>query len=195
MHDLALAIRLLRKSPAFTLLALVCLALGIGVNASIFSLLDSIYLRPLPVGNADRVAVLSRGGSPLFAYPEYQALRDRNQSLEGLAISDPEESDLSFEGNAMLIGAEPVSANYAAVLGARTIMGRWFAREDEPEAVISYHAWQQPFHGDAGVLGKTIRSESHAYTVVGVAPPEFAGIYAPSSRMIRTRSRPLAAAK
>ncbi len=88
----ALAIRLLRKSPAFTLLALLCLALGIGVNASIFSLLDYIYLRPLPVGNADRVAVFSRGGSPLFSYPEYRALRDRNQSLEGLAISKPESS-------------------------------------------------------------------------------------------------------
>jgi len=179
MQDVALAIRLLRKSPAFTLLALLCLALGIGVNASIFSLLDMVYLRPLPVGNADRVAVLSRSGRPLFSYPEYRALRDRNQSLEGLAISDPEESDLSFEGNAMLIGAEPVSANYAAVLGARTVMGRWFTREDEPAAVISYHAWQQLFHGDPGVLGKTIRSESHAYSVVGVAPPDFTGIYAP----------------
>jgi predicted permease len=179
MQDLALAIRLLRKSPAFTLLALLCLALGIGVNASIFSLLDSIYLRPLPVGNANRVAVFSRGGSPLFSYPEYRALRDRNQSLEGLAISEPEESDLSFEGIAILIGTEPVSADYAAVLGARTIMGRWFTREDEPEAVISYHAWRELFQGDPGVLGKTVRSESHAYTVVGVAPPEFAGIYAP----------------
>ena len=179
MQDFALAIRLLRKSPAFTFLALLCLALGIGVNASIFSLLDSVYLRPLPVGNADRVAVFSRGGSPLFSYPEYRALRDRNQSLEGLAISEPEESDLSFEGNAILIGAEPVSANYSAVLGARTIMGRWFTREDEPEAVISYHAWQELFHGHPGVLGKTVRSESHAYTVVGVAHPEFAGIYAP----------------
>jgi predicted permease len=179
MHDLALAIRLLRKSPAFTLLALLCLALGIGVNASIFSLLDSVYLRPLPVGNADRVVVLSRAASPRFPYPEYRALRDRNQSLDGLAVSEPEESDLSFEGKAMLIGAEPVSANYAAVLGARTCLGRWFTREDEPAAVISYHAWQQLFHGDRGVLGKTIRSESHAYTVVGVAPPEFAGIYAP----------------
>jgi predicted permease len=169
---------LTEQSHAFTLLALLCLALGIGVNASIFSLLDSIYLRPLPVGNADRVAVLSRGGSPLFPYTEYRFLRDRNQSLEGLAISEPEESDLSFEG-AILIGAEPVSANYAAVLGARTVMGRWFTREDEPAAVISYHAWQQLFHGDPGVLGKIIRSESHAYTVVGVAPPEFAGIYAP----------------
>ena len=179
MQDLALAIRLLRKSPAFTLLALLCLALGIGVNASIFSLLDYVYLRRLPVGNAGRVAVLSRGGNPLFSYTEYRTLRDRNQSLEGLAISDPEESDLSFEGNAILIGAEPVSANYASVLGARTAIGRWFTREDEPAAVISYHAWQELFHGEPGVLGKTVRSESHAYTDVGVAPSEFAGIYAP----------------
>ncbi|HTQ55389.1 MAG TPA: ADOP family duplicated permease [Bryobacteraceae bacterium] len=179
MQDLALAIRLLRKSPAFTLLALLCLALGIGVNASIFSLLDSVYLRPLPVGNANRVVVFSRGGSPLFSYREYRALRDRNQSLDGLAISQPEESDLSFEGSAMLTGAEPVSANYAAVLGAHTILGRWFTREDEPAAVIGYHAWQQLFHGDPSVLGKTIRSESNTYTVVGVAPPGFAGIYAP----------------
>jgi len=108
VHDLAFGIRLLRRSPAFTLLALLCLALGIGVNASMFSLLDSFYLRPLPVDNADRVVVLSRGGSPLFPYSEYRALRDRNQSIEGLAISEPEESDLSFEGNAILIGAEPI---------------------------------------------------------------------------------------
>jgi len=179
MHDLALALRLFRKSPGFTFLALLCLALGIGVNASIFSLLDSVYLRPLPVANADRVVVLSRGGNPLLSYPEYRALRDRNHSLEGLAISEPEESDLSFEGNAMLIGAEPISGNYAAVLGLRTSLGRWFTREDEPAAVISYHAWQQLFHADPAVLGKTIRSESHAYTVIGVAPQEFAGINAP----------------
>ena len=87
MHDLAFALRLLRKSPSFTLLAVLCLAIGIGVNSSIFSLLDFVYLRPLPVGHADRVVVLSRGGSPLFPYPEYRALRDGNQSLAGLAIS------------------------------------------------------------------------------------------------------------
>lgn len=179
MHDLVLALRLLRKSPGFTVLAILCLALGIGVNTSVFSLLDSAYLRPLPVGNADRVVVLSRGGSPLFSYTEYRALRDGNQSLEGLAFSEPEESDLSFAGSAILTGAEPVTSNYAAVLGAPTLLGRWFTREDEPEAVISYHAWQQLFHGDAAVLGKTVRSESHAYTVVGVAPSEFAGIFAP----------------
>ena len=179
MHDIRLALRLFRKSPGFTFLAVLCLALGIGVNASIFSLLDSVYLRPLPVGNADRVVVLSRGGNPRFSYAEYRELRDRNQSLAGLALSDPEESDLSYQGNAALIGAEPVSGNCATVLGARTLLGRWFNREDEPAAVISYTAWQRMFHGDPGVLGKTVRSESHTYTVVGVAGPEFAGIYMP----------------
>ncbi len=179
MHDVRLALRLFRKSPGFTFLAVLCLALGIGVNASIFSLLDSVYLRPLPVGNADRLVVLSRGGSPLFPYAEYRGLTERNQSLAGLAASEPEESDLSFEGTAALIGAEPVSGNYATVLGARTLLGRWFDREDEPAAVISYNAWQRLFHGDPHALGKTIRSESHTYTVVGVTPPEFAGIYMP----------------
>jgi putative ABC transport system permease protein len=178
MHDVRLALRLALKSPGSTLLAVLCLALGIGVNASIFSLLNFVYFRPLPVANADRVVVLSRAGNPLLTYAEYRGLRDRNRSLDGLALSAPEESDLSFEGNAALIGAEPVSGNYAAVLGARTLLGRWFNREDE-EAVISYDAWQRLLHGDPNVLGKIVRSESHTYTVVGVAPPEFGGIYAP----------------
>jgi hypothetical protein len=95
-------------------------------------------------------------------------LADRSRLLDGLAASQPEESDLSFEGNAALIGAEPVSGNYAAVLGARTMLGRWFDRDDEPAAVISYNAWQRLFHSDPEVLGKTVRSESHTYTVVGV---------------------------
>jgi predicted permease len=179
MRDVWLAFRLFRKSPGFTLLAILCLAIGIGVNSSIFSLLDFVYLRPLPVGNADRLVVLSRGGDPYFSYAEYRGLAERSQLLAGLSASNPEESDLSYEGNAALIGTEPVSGNYAAVLGARTLMGRWFQREDEPAAVISYDAWQRLFHGDAGVLGKTVRSESHTYNVVGVAAQEFGGIYQP----------------
>lgn len=179
MNDIRLALRLFRKSPGFTFLALLCVALGIGVNATIFSLLDFVYLRPLPVANGERVVVLSRGGNSVFSYAEYRGLRDRNRTLDSLAVSEPEESDLSFEGNASLIGAEPVSDNYAATLGARTLLGRWFNREDEPAAVISYGAWQRLLHGDPNVLGKTVRSESHSYTVVGVTPPEFGGIYMP----------------
>ena len=123
MHDTRLALRMFCKSPGFTFLAVLCLALGIGVNASIFSLLDFVYLRPLPVGNADRLVVLSRGGDPQFSYVEYRRLADRSRLLGGLSASEPEESDLSFEGNAALIGAEPVSGNYAGVLAARTTPG------------------------------------------------------------------------
>ncbi len=179
MHDIRLALRLFVKSPGFTCLAVLCLALGIGVNASIFTLLDTVYLRPLPVGNAKRLVVLSRNGDPLFSYAEYRGLADRANSLAGLCASEPEESDLSFAGNAALIGAEPVSGNYSTVLGTRPLLGRWFNREDEPGAVISYHIWQTLFHSDPNVLGKTVRSESHMYNVVGVAPPEFGGIYLP----------------
>jgi predicted permease len=170
---------LFRKSPGFTFLAVLCLALGIGANASIFSLLNAVYLRPLPVANASRIVVLSRHGDPLFTPAEYRGLAERSQTLAGLTASSPEESDLSLEGGAALIGAEPVAGNYARVLGARTVLGRWFDREDEPAAVISYGVWQRLFHGDPQVLGKTIRSESHTYTVCGVAPPEFGGTYAP----------------
>jgi len=179
MHDIRLALRLFRKSPGFTFLATLCLALGIGGNASIFSLVDYVYLRPIPIVNAQRLVVLSRAANPLLSYAEYRGLADRTRSLEGLAASNPEESDLSFNGDAMLVGAEPVSGSYAAVLGTRPLMGRWFDREDEPAAVISYHAWQQLFRGAPDGLGKTVRSESHTYTVVGVAPPEFGGIYMP----------------
>ncbi len=179
MLDVRLAVRLFCKAPGFTFLAVLCLSLGMGVSASVFSLLDSVYLRPLPVGNADRLVVLSRGGDPLFSYAEYRGLAERSRLLDGLSATEPEESDLSFEGNAALIGAEPVSGNYAAVLGARALLGRWLKGEDEAAAVISYNAWQRLFHGNPNVLGKTVRSESHTYTVIGVAPPEFGGIYLP----------------
>jgi hypothetical protein len=86
MLDLTYSWRLLRKSPGFTLLAVFCLGLGIGVNASIFSLVNFSFLRPLPVAEPDRVVVISRGGSPLISYPDYRDLRDRSQSLAGLAL-------------------------------------------------------------------------------------------------------------
>src|ERR1017187_8196234 len=131
--------------------------------------------------SATRIAwsCLAAAAIHFFPYAEYRGLADRSRSLAGLAASEPEESDLSFEGNGALMGAEPVSGSYAAVLGARTLLGRWFVREDEPAAVISYNAWQRLFHRDPHVLGKTVRSESHTYTVVGVTPPEFGGIYMP----------------
>ena len=116
MMDLTYSMRLLRKSPGFTLLAVLCLGLGIGVNASIFSLVNFSFLRPLPVVEPDRVVVVSRGGSPLISYPDYRDLRDRSQTLAGLAASNPTESSLDFEGNSHPAAAEAVSASYPLVL-------------------------------------------------------------------------------
>jgi predicted permease len=177
--DLAHAWRLFLKSPGFTFLAILCLALGIGVNTSIFSLLNFLYLRPLPVQAPDRLLVLSRGNSPLISYPDYRDLRDRSQSLEGMAVSNPTESSLDFDGQSHAAAAEAVSLSYPRVIGVRPYMGRWFEREDERTAVISFRTWQRLFHADPNILGKRVRSETQWYTIVGVAPREFAGIYLP----------------
>ena len=177
--DLVHAWRLLLRSPGFTFLAVLCLALGIGVNTSIFSLFNFLYLRPLPVEAPDRLLVFSRGGSPLISYPDYRDLRDRSQSLEGMAVSNPTESSLDFDGQSHAAAAEAVSLSYPRVIGVRPYLGRWFEREDEQTAVISFRTWQRLFHGDPNILGKRVRSETQWYTIVGVAPREFAGIYLP----------------
>jgi hypothetical protein len=110
--DLTHSVRLFRKAKGFTSLAVLCLALGIGVNASIFSVLNSLFVRPLPVQQPDRLVVLSRGSNPLVSYPEYRELRDRGQSLAGVAASNPTESSIEFENNVQAAGAEAVSVNY-----------------------------------------------------------------------------------
>jgi macrolide transport system ATP-binding/permease protein len=178
-RDLTYGLRLARKSPGFTLLAVVSLALGIGVNTSVFSMLNFLFFRPMPVAAPDRLVVLRRDGNQLISWPEYRDLRDRARLLTGMAASNPTESSLDFDGETHAAAAEAVSRNYAAVIGVRPFLGRWFEREDERAAVIGYRTWQRLFHADPHILGKRIRSETQWYTVVGVAPREFGGIYLP----------------
>ena len=177
--DLTHALRLSRKSPGFTILAVVCLALGIGVNTSVFSMLNYLFFRPLPVEGADRLVILGRDGNSLIPWPEYRDLRERSQLLAGMAASNPTESSLDFDDETHAAAAEAVSVNYPRVIGVRAFMGRWFEREDEQAAVVSYRTWQRLFRGDPHILGKRVRSETQWYTVVGIAPPEFSGIYLP----------------
>jgi predicted permease len=175
--DLRYALRGFRRSPGFTAVAVLTLALGIGVNATIFSMLSTAFLRPLPVPHADRVVVLSRGGEPFVSVPDYIDFRDHAATFEALAIANLTESSLDVNGRSNAIGAEPVSGNYAQALGVATALGRWFSTDDEPSAVIRYDIWQRTFGGDPGVLGKTVRSESSRYTIVGVAPRGFTGVF------------------
>ena len=179
-RDLRHALRQFRRSPGFTALAVLCLGLGIGVNTSIFGVLNSVLFRPMPVQQPDRLVVVSRGQtsrrSPIRPIATF---RDRSRTLSGLAASFPSESDLDVDGDSTFVAAETVSGNYSSVIGARTALGRWFTSDTDPVAVISYAAWQRHFNLSPDVLGRTVRSESQSYTVVGVAPREFNGIFAP----------------
>jgi putative ABC transport system permease protein len=181
MRDVLYALRQFSKSPGFTFLAVLCLGLGIGVNASIFSVLNALFLRPLPVSQPGEVVVFNRTSGPLISYPDFRDFRDRSVTLQGVAASNPTESSLDFDGVAHNAGAEAVSIEYPQVLGVQPLLGRWFQTEDEEACVISYRAWQRFFAGDPNVLGKRVRSETQWYTIVGVAPRTFEGTYLPMS--------------
>jgi len=178
-RDLRHGLRQFRRSPAFTALAVLCLGLAIGVNTSIFGVLNSVLFRPMPVQQPERLIVVSRNDTATFSYPTYRDFRDRNHTLVGLAASLPSESDLDIDGNSTFVAAEAVSGNYSRVIGVQTMLGRWFSSDTEPAAVISYAVWQRHFNLDPDVLGRTIRSESQSYSIAGVAPREFSGIFAP----------------
>lgn len=178
-QDLRYGFRQLCRNPGFTAVAILTLALGIGVNTAVFSVLDAVMLRPLAVPDASQVMVVHRGDSTRFSYPDYVDYRDRNQAFTALAATSPTEATLGFEDQSDLITAEAVSANYEAVMRIPLLLGHWFTNEDEPEAIISYRAWVARFHADPRVLGKQVRSISSWYTIVGVAPPDFTGIFAP----------------
>ena len=185
LQDLRFSFRILRKQPRFALVAAACLAIGIGANTSIFSLLNALLLRNLPVDGADRLVVLHRAKSFTFSFADYKDLASRFQNSGTMLATFPTESSLDRAGyQGELVTAEAVTGNYAHVLQAGTVLGDWFDNEDSPVAVISYHAWQEFFHGDPRALGQQVRSETQWYTVVGVAPKDFNGLVLPRSTSI-----------
>src|SRR5260370_81596 len=179
LQDLRFGVRMLGKNTGFTLIGVLTLALGIGVNVSVFSLMDFVLLRPLAVPNPERMTVLTRGASSMFSYPDYADLRDRNGSFRTLAASNLTESSLDYQGESRAAAAETISANYAQALGIHAFLGRWISEENEPFAVIGYDTWQRVFSRDPNVLANQVRSESQCYTVIGIAPPESTGVFAP----------------
>ena len=126
-RDLRHGFRQFRRSPGFSALAVLCLGLAIGVNTSIFGVLNSVLLRPMPVQQPERLIVVSRGDTATFSYPTYREFRDRNRTLSGLAASMPSESDLDIDGSSTFVAAEAVSGNYSTVIGVRAALGRWFS--------------------------------------------------------------------
>jgi putative ABC transport system permease protein len=190
-QDLRYALRQLAKSPGFAAVAIVTLALGIGANTAIFSLLDQALLRSLPVKDADRLVILQFTGNGsghvssrtddtfYFSYPMYRDLRDQNGVFSGLIATDWTQVGVQWRNQPELVAAELVSGNYFEVLGVRPAMGRVLAASDDavpdanPVVVLSFSYWQRRFGSDPAVLNQSILVNGRPFTILGVAPPGF----------------------
>ena len=182
LRDVRLAFRRLYQSPGFAAVAIITLALGIGANTTVFSAINTVILRPLPVERPQELVFLNtaRGGANQ-SYPNYTEFRDRNQVLSGLIASRVATIGLSQGGQSVHAWGYLVSGNYFEVLGVHALIGRTLTTADDqkrnghPVAVISYGGWKKRFAGDPNVLGKTVKLNALDYTIVGVMPPGFNG--------------------
>ncbi len=187
IQDLRYGARQLLRQPGFTLVAVLTLALGIGANTALFSLLNAMALRPLPVERPQElVALYSSDASGTdfgnSSYPDYMDWRDRNTVFSGLAAHDSVPLNLSVEGHTERIQGEIVTGNYFTLLGVKPVLGRAFLPEEDATpathfvAVLSYGLWQRRFGADPEAVGKRLILNGQSFTVVGVAPKGFAGI-------------------
>ena len=184
LHDLRYAIRQQRKNPAFTIVAVITLALGIGANTAIFSVVNTILLQPLPYKDPERLVLVweenAKQGYPTDTptAANFGDWRDQNQLFEGMAAMAPDSFNLTGSGDPERLEGRRVSASFFPLLGVDPHIGRAFtAAEDQPNSghvlLLSYGLWQRRFGGDAGVVGKTLNLNGAGYTVVGVMPPRF----------------------
>ena len=192
-QDLRYAVRMLRKAPGFTVATLFSLAAGIGLNASVFSVLSAAFLRPLPAADPDRLVRVFQGSYGNLSYPNFRDVRARATTLEGLAaFSWPNPVALSVPSarngaSTEQVWSSAVSANYFDVLGVRPQHGRTFRDEEErapgaaPVVVLGDTLWRRRFDADPAVVGTVVRINNHPFEVIGVAParmPQPDGLFA-----------------
>ena len=196
LQDIVYAIRNLRRSPLFTLVALVSLALGIGANSAVFTIADQVLLRPIPVKHArELVAFTNPGpqsgsvwGQNRFSYPMYRDFRDHNSVFEGVAARFPTDLNLSYNNRSERIRAELVSGTWFDTLGLTTALGRGLSASDDrlpgahPVVVLTYDYWKSRFSGNAGILNQTVLLNGYPMTVVGVVAPGYHG-FDPGARV------------
>jgi putative ABC transport system permease protein len=186
IQDLRYGVRMLLKHKGFTAVAVLTLALGIGANTAIFSVMNTLLLRSLPVKDPDELALLAgvyrTGVHYTFSYPMYKEFRDSGRSLSGLfAATDVSKRRMNCVGlESEFISAQQVTGNFFSVLGVPAMLGRTLTTEDDQVghprvAVISHNFWQQRFGADPAVVGRTINCEDAPVTIVGVTPPGFFG--------------------
>ena len=182
-QDVRFALRMLRKSPSFTAVAVITLALTIGANAVVFAALNAIILKPLNVPRPESLYSLHRvkNESSNQSYPDFVDLRARQQSFEDIAGYQIDEAGLDIDGEPTRVWLFNTTGNYFDVLHLRPFLGHYFHAADEhgpdsaPFIVLSYDCWRNRFHSDRGVLGRTVRLNKHPFTVVGVTPKGFVG--------------------
>src|SRR6266705_2962523 len=192
-QDLRFAARMLRKSPGLTVVAVLTLALGIGANTAVFTVINAVMLRALPVqhpeqlvtvGNPSRVHSWGTGTprTDVFSYPLYRELRENNQVFSSLlASSNLGNLRIAMNGGPETASGRLVTENYFETLGVEALLGRTFTADDgptpgsDPVLVISYGYWRRRFSADPSVIGRKMRLNNYPFTIIGVAPPGFFG--------------------
>jgi predicted permease len=181
-NDLKIALRKLWKSPGFAVTAILTLALGIGANAVVFSVLNAVVLHPVKLPNAQNLYTVQRFQYPSHSYPDYVDLRDRNRTFESLLMCEIVGAvGVDTGGNPSTAWPYLASGNYFDALGIQPYLGRFYHAADEhgansaPYVVLSYAYWHGHFHDDASVVGRQVGINKHQFTIIGVAPPGFRG--------------------
>jgi len=184
LQDLRYALRLLAKSPGFTAVAVLTLALGIGANTAIFTVADALLLRPLPYANPQRLvmvyetSIANRNEESVFSYPYFARLRDQQHSFSGISAYASDDFDMTGRGEPRQISAGRVSWNFFNVLGVRPALGQdFFASEGQRGSnrvlMLSHQFWVSEFGGARSVIGQSLMLDSLSYTIVGVLPANF----------------------
>ena len=185
LQDIRYGIRMLRKSPAFTTVAVITLALGIGANTAIFSIVNAVLLRPLPFPQPDRLMFLTemveRPSGPMSmsatSYPDFFDWRSQNHGFKGIAAYHDNDFTLTGTGQPLHVSGQTVSAGFFSVLGIEPMLGRGFLPEEEKPGsrvvVLSQSLWQSVYGSDRNIVGRNITVNQQSYQVVGVMPPGF----------------------
>jgi putative ABC transport system permease protein len=183
-HDIRFAVRRLVLDRSVSAIVILCLALGIGVNATLFSVIDGVLIQPLPFSEPDRLVVLDEVSERLgirkagLSYPTLQDLRERATSLSAVAASSARVIALSDRDEAERVQGAAITSNLFPTLGVQPILGRPFREDDdrwgaEPVVMLSHEVWQRRYRGDPALVGRSIRVNGTPHTVIGVMPPRF----------------------
>jgi putative ABC transport system permease protein len=182
LQDLKSAVRMLVKSPGFTVVAILTLALGIGANTAIFSIVNAVLLRPLPFKNSSQLVVLRETykivGNVSVSYPDFLDWRQQSDSFAAMSVINNVNFNLSGVAQPESIDGYAVSPNFLALLGVRPVLGRDLLPSEErpgtaPVILLSYQLWQSHLGGDPGVIGRSITLDGRSFSIVGILPPTF----------------------